>query len=58
MVEPAASLCAVVLACVSNAGRGIFDAGLLVKAGMVPRPPFGVPLMVPALEAIATIVVF
>jgi len=51
IVDPPASL-AEPLGCDSKAGRGIFDAaGLLVKAGTVPRP-LGVPLMVP-LEAIA-----
>ena len=51
IVDPPASL-AEPLGCVSKAGRGILDAaGLLVKAGIVPRP-LGVPLMVP-LEAIA-----
>lgn len=56
MVEPPASLCTVELACVSKLGRGILDAGLLLKAGMVlvfAAPPLGVPLVVP-LEAIAT----
>jgi hypothetical protein len=51
IVDPPASL-AEPLGCDSKAGRGILDAaGLLVKAGTVPRP-LGVPLMVP-LEAIA-----
>ena len=52
MVDPPASLCAAVEVC-SRAGRGILEAGLLVKAGTVPRVWFrlGVPLMVPALEA-------
>jgi hypothetical protein len=38
----------------SKAGRGILDAGLLVKVGTAPRPwpRFGVPRMVPVLEAI------
>ncbi len=50
IVDPPASL-AEPLGCVSKAGRGILDAaGLLMKAGIVPRP-LGVPLMVP-LEAI------
>lgn len=33
----------------SNAGRGMFEAGLLVKVGTAPRgwPRFGVPRMVP-----------
>lgn len=54
MVDPPASLTVV---CVSKpeAGRGMFDAGLLLKAGRLPRPwpRLGVPLMVP-LEAILT----
>jgi hypothetical protein len=54
IVDPPASLWTAELACVSKAGRGIFEAGLLVKAGTAPRPwpRFGVPLMVPALDAI------
>jgi len=49
MVEPPASLGAVPLGWDSNAGRGIFEAGLLLKAGTAPRPwpRLGVPLIVP-----------
>jgi hypothetical protein len=50
MVDPPASLWEA-LGCDSKAGRGILEAGLLLKVGTVPRP-FGVPLIVP-LEAIA-----
>ena len=54
IADPPASLWTAELACVSRAGRGILEAGLLVKAGTAPRPwpRFGVPLMVPALDAI------
>lgn len=49
MVEPPASLGAAPLGWDSNAGRGIFEAGLLLKAGTAPRPwpRLGVPLIVP-----------
>jgi len=50
IVDPPVSLCDVGVD--SNAGRGILEAGLLLKTGKVPRPcpRLGVPLMVP-LEA-------
>jgi hypothetical protein len=50
IVDPPVSLCDVGVD--SNAGRGILEAGLLLKTGNVPRPcpRLGVPLMVP-LEA-------
>ena len=50
IVDPPASLCDVGVD--SNAGRGILEAGLLLKTGKVPRPcpRLGVPLIVP-LEA-------
>ena len=60
IVDPPASLWTAEPPWVSKAGRGILEAGLLVKAGKAPRPwpRFGVPLMVPVLEAILGKVVF
>ena len=54
IVDPPASLWTLELPWLSKAGRGIFEAGLLVNAGRLPRPwpRFGVFLMVPVLEAI------
>lgn len=56
MLDPPASLWVV---WESSVGRGMFDAGLFWNAGTVPRwfpARLGVPLMVPADEAMAAVV--